>query len=83
MYLGCALCRLLHPIMPYVTEELWQKLPKHADLESRESIMICSYPAADPAWSSAEVESDMDAVNSVVAKTRSLRSGAFNLPFCT
>lgn len=37
--------------------------------------MICSYPAAEPAWSSAEVEADMDAVNSVVAKTRSLRSG--------
>ena len=61
--------------MPFVTEELWQKLPKHADLESRESIMVCSYPAVDPAWSSAEVEADMDAVNSVVAKTRSLRSG--------
>ena len=62
--------------MPFVTEELWQKLPKHASLGSQESIMICSYPAAEPAWSSAEVEADMDAVNSIVAKTRSLRSGA-------
>lgn len=61
--------------MPFVTEELWQKLPKHADLESPESIMVCSYPAVDLAWSSAEVEADMDAVTSLVAKTRSLRSG--------
>lgn len=79
------LCRLLHPIMPFVTEDLWQKLPKHADLESRESIMICSYPTAQSAWSSAEVEDDMEYVSTIVAKTRSLRSGvhAFSLVFIT
>ena len=68
-------CRLLHPIMPFVTEELWQKLPKHPSHESRESIMICSYPAAQSAWSNAEVEADMAYVNAIVARTRRLRSG--------
>lgn len=36
--------RLLHPFMPYVTEELWQRLPspKHT---REESIMICKYPS--------------------------------------
>lgn len=63
--------------MPFVTEDLWQMLPKNPEMDSPESIMIARYPAADPAWSSAEVEADMEAVNSVVAKTRSLRSGAF------
>ena len=61
--------------MPFVTEELWQKLPKHTDMESRESIMICSYPATQKEWSWADVEADMEYVNSLVAKTRSLRSG--------
>ena len=69
------LCRLLHPIMPFVTEELWQKLPKHPSHDSRESIMICSYPAAQSAWSNAEVEADMAYVNAIVARTRRLRSG--------
>ena len=68
-------CRLLHPIMPFVTEELWQKLPKHPSHESRESIMICSYPAAQSAWNNAEVEADMAYVNAIVARTRRLRSG--------
>ena len=67
-------CRLLHPIMPFVTEELWQKLPKHPSHESRESIMICSYPAGQSAWSNAEVEADMAYVNAIVARTRRLRS---------
>lgn len=64
--------------MPFVTEELWQKLPKHTDMESRESIMICSYPATQKEWSCADVEADMEYVNSLVAKTRSLRSGNAN-----
>ena len=61
--------------MPFVTEELWQKLPKHPSMESRESIMICSYPAADPARKSAEVEADMEYVSTIVVKTRSIRTG--------
>ena len=73
-------CRLLHPIMPFVTEELWQKLPKHPGHDSRESIMICSYPAPQSAWSNAEVEADMAYVNAIVARTRRLRSGVSMSP---
>ena len=76
-------CRLLHPIMPFVTEELWQKLPRHPSHESRESIMICSYPAAQSAWSNAEVEADMAYVNVIVARTRSLRSGVRASQICS
>ena len=63
--------------MPFVTEELWQYLPKPVGQDIPESIMVAPYPTANPAWSSAEVEADMEVVNSIVAKTRSLRSGAF------
>ena len=37
--------RLLHPFMPYVTEELWQRLPSSKDRTTIESIMICKYPS--------------------------------------
>ena len=36
--------RLLHPFMPFITEEIWQQLP-HAE-GARESIMISAWPAA-------------------------------------
>jgi valyl-tRNA synthetase len=38
--------RLLHPFMPYVTEELWQRLPQPKDSSRRkDSIMISEYPS--------------------------------------
>jgi valyl-tRNA synthetase len=36
--------RLLHPVMPFITEELWQKLPHHPDLDRPKSISIAHYP---------------------------------------
>ena len=35
--------RMLHPFMPFVTEELWQRLPRRPN-DSTESIMIASFP---------------------------------------
>lgn len=37
--------RLLHPFMPFVTEELWQRLPSPKDCKRPASIMICEYPS--------------------------------------
>lgn len=35
--------RLVHPVMPYVSEDLWQRLPRRAEDKS-ETIMLCPYP---------------------------------------
>jgi valyl-tRNA synthetase len=45
------LLRLLHPFMPFITEEIWQTLPHEG-----ESIMIRPYPAPVPEWESKESE---------------------------
>src|SRR5712671_6457702 len=68
--------RLLHPFMPFVTEEVWQRLPKrrgHAP-----SIMIERYPAPD-SLIDARAEAEMDALVRAIDGARSVR-GEVNLP---
>jgi valyl-tRNA synthetase len=36
--------RLVHPVMPYVSEDLWQRLPRRPE-EKSESIMLCAFPS--------------------------------------
>lgn len=35
--------RLIHPVMPFVSEDLWQRLPRRPE-ESAKSIMVCEFP---------------------------------------
>lgn len=66
--------RLLHPFMPFVTEELWQRLPRRANQERSASIMVTKYPEPQPSWESADIEGQMSYMLTIVTRTRSLRS---------
>ncbi|XP_034710261.1 valine--tRNA ligase, mitochondrial 1 isoform X2 [Vitis riparia] len=66
--------RLLHPFMPFVTEELWQRLPPARDCARKESIVISDYPSVVQHWTNERVEYEMDLVESTVKSLRSLRS---------
>ncbi|WP_022670005.1 valine--tRNA ligase [Hippea alviniae] len=62
--------RLLHPFTPFITEELWQKLPN----KTGESIMIAPYPEFKESLISEEIESSMDIVLDTIRSIRNLRS---------
>jgi len=67
--------RLLHPFMPFVTEELWQRLPHRPD-EPAESLMMAAFPDTDvlnKAWSNKQAEEDVKLMNSLADQVRSLR----------
>jgi valyl-tRNA synthetase len=63
-----ATLRLLHPIMPFVTEELWQRLP-----HSGESIMYAPWPLADETLDDPRLMRDMAHLLEVVRAVRNLR----------
>ncbi|XP_077254177.1 valine--tRNA ligase, mitochondrial 1-like [Tasmannia lanceolata] len=66
--------RLLHPFMPFVTEELWQRLPQPTGSCTRkESIMISDYPSVVEEWTNERIEYEMDITESAVKSIRSLR----------
>jgi valyl-tRNA synthetase len=67
-----AAMRLLHPFMPFLTEELWQQLPKAQG--SPQSIMITLYPILDPRYTDDASESSMSLVQNVVTTIRMLRN---------
>ncbi|EIE18923.1 putative valyl tRNA synthetase [Coccomyxa subellipsoidea C-169] len=67
--------RLLHPFMPFVTEELWQRLPGRRDQSGGfASIMIAPFPAAQPSWADPTGEDEVALILDVVRAARSLRS---------
>jgi valyl-tRNA synthetase len=63
--------RLFHPFAPFVTEEIWQKLPKLSHLPG--SLMITRFPTAEPAWIDQAAEAEMSLVQDVVTTARMLR----------
>jgi len=65
---------LLHPIMPFLTEEVWQRLPHEG-----ESLMVAPWPSADEAWLDQEAERRVDVVMQAVRAQRSLRA-ELNVP---
>jgi valyl-tRNA synthetase len=65
--------RLLHPVMPFLTEEVWQRLPGHEAIHP-ETICLAPYPVRVERWESAEVEAEMDVLMQVVTRVRGLRA---------
>ncbi len=71
-----ATLRLLHPFMPFVTEEIWQQLPNQ---KSDGSIMMTAFPKPDGRFDDREVAEEMGWVIEIIAALRNIR-GEMNIP---
>jgi valyl-tRNA synthetase len=61
--------RLLHPMMPFITEELWQRLA-----ERKSSIALIPFPAADTALLDEAAEREMSLLQEVIVNIRNMRA---------
>ena len=74
--------RLLHPLMPFITEELWQKVaplarfpvPDHAGENALGSIMRAPWPKADTTCLDEDAEAQIHFVQTVIGAVRTMRS---------
>ncbi|KJV44402.1 valine--tRNA ligase [Acinetobacter indicus] len=64
--------RLAHPLMPYLTEEIWQTLAPKLNI-SGETIMLAQYPVADQALINEQAEADMQWLQGLIGAVRNIR----------
>jgi valyl-tRNA synthetase len=68
--------RMLHPFMPFVTEEIWQRLPVKKE---NGTIMIVPFPKAEKGFDDEEAEEEMRLVIEIITALRNIR-GEMNVP---
>ncbi|MBM7664437.1 valyl-tRNA synthetase [Solibacillus kalamii] len=61
--------RLLHPFMPFVTEEIWQHLPHEG-----ESITVAAWPTVNPAFNFTAEAGDMQLLMDIIRSVRNIRA---------
>jgi len=61
--------RLLHPIMPFVTEEIWENIPHEG-----ESLVVAEYPVVHPELSDEAATKGMDVLMELIRSVRNIRS---------
>src|SRR4029079_13011318 len=69
LYVFESALRLLHPFMPFITEELWQNFPHHG-----EAIVIAPYPEFDPELLDERAEAHTDLIHEIIVKVRNIRA---------
>lgn len=73
-----SILRMAHPIIPFITEELWQVVAPLAGNKTTESIMVAAYPIADLSLIKPEADAQVEELKALAFATRNLR-GEMNL----
>src|SRR5262249_36343491 len=75
-----SLVRLLHPVMPFLAEQIWQALGEHARARGLEpstaapSVMVAPWPSLHNEWRGTDVERRMERLVQVIKAIRNIRS---------
>ncbi|WP_028874158.1 valine--tRNA ligase [Tepidiphilus margaritifer] len=69
-----AVLRLLHPVIPFITEELWQHVAPVAGRKVSDSIMVAPYPVAEPEKLDEAAEREMALFQAITRAVRGLRA---------
>jgi valyl-tRNA synthetase len=78
-YVLDGMLKALHPIMPHLTEEIWQKIPQEKDTIA---IMLSSFPKPDESKIDKTVDTQMELVAALISTLRNIRQ-SLNIPFGT
>ena len=70
--------RLMHPLMPFITEEIWQNVAPRLGIKG-DSIMLAQWPEADHELINGEAEAEMEWLKSIIVAVRTIRSES-NIP---
>ena len=70
------ICKAAAPMIPFMTEEIYQNLVRSNDKEAPESIHLCDFPAVKEEWIDESLEADMDEVVEIVVLGRACRNAA-------
>ena len=70
------LCKAAAPMIPFMTEEIYQNIVRKVDEAAPESIHLCDYPAVNETQIDAELEDNMDEVLKIVVMGRACRNAA-------
>ena len=70
------ICKAAAPMIPFMTEEIYQNLVRSINTEAPESTHLCDFPAVNEAWIDKELEKNMDEVLKIVVMGRACRNSA-------
>jgi valyl-tRNA synthetase len=65
--------KLLHPIIPFITEDLWSKI-KYLTSDTASSLMLCAYPKIDNNFINNTIEEEIEWVKNIIISIRTIRS---------
>lgn len=70
------LCKAAAPMIPFMTEDIYQNLVRSIDKTAPESIHLCDFPAVNEAWIDKELEENMEDLLEIVVMGRACRNTA-------